>query len=513
MRPIITLASLMVVACSSGNNNNQSNTNGDSNVATANDPTLPNDSGLIVEQPDGSAIVAAPQSHSDRIKNLDETDIDCGGLTAPKCNTNQSCLTHTDCVTGACRYNKTCADSPSCVNHFGGDTCGSGENEEANAAHESCCKSLKVSGFSDASQPGKTVYLDKYEITAGRVRAFIDSVTAEMGGKPDVKGWVALHRPAVWDTSWDVYLPSDYEGGNITINRLLLGDPRHDGETNPGPGVIVPPPTDQTVSLGLNQQFNGQIFADVHGNNCGTYAGSFGFPTYYYPSDVLIKYGEVPRGDALGYNGQTIPAKEFLDTKSMNCITNAMLAAFCAWDGAQLATADVMDYVADNVKRDDAISGCGVQYDNHGDLLGNYFGRTVQSGGRCANVIDINATFDAGDVLPVGSKTLNIHNYHYPDLNNSASDKSWQIAAPGRVTKDAVRINPGDEPWMDIAGNLSESVLNRQNGLFGLRFRGIGYGSSRSDLNVTLMPGETILRVQRPEVKSALWGGRCMRFK
>ena len=48
--------------------------------------------------------------------------------------------------------------------------------------------------------------------------------------------------------------------------------------------------------------------------------------------------------------------------------------------------------------------------------------------------------------------------------------------------------------------------------LFG-GYRGIGYGSSRSDLNVTLMRGETVLRIQRPEAKAAYTGGRCMRFK
>lgn len=515
MRSLITLASLLIVGCSMGHNN-QSSTNNDGNVGT-NDPTLPdNDSGVSTIDPvqdAGKDSNVANPTHNDGIKNLDETDVDCGGSSAPKCKLSEDCNNNSDCLSGVCRYNKTCGDFPSCSGHFGGDTCGAGENEDINALHESCCKSLPVPGFNDSNHPGKTVYLDKYEVTAGRIRSFIDSVTTEMGGKPDVKGWIAKHRPAVWNSAWEAFLPSDYEGGTITINRLLLGDPRHDGETNPGPGVIVPPPTDQTVSLGLNQQFNGQVFADVHGNNCGTYAGSFGFPTYYYPANVLVKHGEVPRGDALGYKNQTIPAQEFLDTKSMNCITNVMLAVFCAWDGGELATTEVVDFVTASANASDPVSGCGTQYDNHGDLLGNYFGRTVQTGGRCPDVININATFDAGDVLPVGSATLNIHNYHYPDLGNSTSDKSWQIAAPGRVVKDAVRINPNDEPWMDLAGNLSESVYNPQTGLFGLRFRGIGYGSSRSDLNVTLMPGETILRVQRPEVKSALWGGRCMRFK
>jgi hypothetical protein len=225
-------------------------------------------------------------------------------------------------------------------------------------------------------------------------------------------------------------------------------------------------------------------------------------------------------------NGQPIPAKELLDVKSMNCISNAMLAAFCAWDGGQLATDEVLDYVTATPATLGNTSGCGTQYDNHGDLLGNNFSRTVQEGGRCAKVLLINATFDGGDNLPVPGSPLNIHNYHYPDLGNVTHDKVWEIGAPGRASLaveangeavDTVRINPGDEPWMDLNGNLSEAALDVTSGTFtgyfSLKYRGIAYGSSRSALNMTLMRGETILRVQRPEAKGAYTGGRCMRFR
>ena len=426
-----------------------------------------------------------------------ETDNGCGGPNAPKCGEGKNCLLDRDCAV-ACSHDHVCVSAPSCKVHFGGDTCGKGEVDSVGAIHESCCKALEVKGFADSSQAGKKVYLDKYEITAGRVRAFIADVTQRQGGKPDVKAWVASNKPTTWNDAWSVYLPTTLEGDSITIGRLLLGDPRHDGETNPGPGVIVPPATDQVVQLGLNYQFSGTVYADVHGNNCGTYPGSYGFPTYWYPDAVAISNGEVPR---------TL-SQEVLDTKSMNCITNAMLAAFCAWDGGQLATNEVINFVTGSpVDRHDSVSGCGTQYDNHGDLLGNYFGRTVQTGGKCPNVDVINATFDAGDNLPFPypASILNKHNYSFPYMNVN-SDKVWQIAAPGRMEVDNV------DGWMDLAGNLSEAVLNVQTGRFSLKGRGIGYGSARSDLNVTLMPGETVLRVQRPEVKSALSGGRCMRF-
>lgn len=61
-------------------------------------------------------------------------------------------------------------DIPSCKPHLGGDTCGLGEVGQAGAQHESCCRTLAVADYLDPAHPGKTVYLDKYEITTGRVR-------------------------------------------------------------------------------------------------------------------------------------------------------------------------------------------------------------------------------------------------------------------------------------------------------------------------------------------------------
>jgi hypothetical protein len=388
---------------------------------------------------------------------------------------------------------------------------------------------LSVTGYSDPTHPGKQVFLDKYEITAGRMRAFVQAMADSNNGSPDVKGWIAAHRPDLWDSAWETFLPSDFEGPSVTINRRLLGDPRPEdsGQTgNPGPGVILPPPTDQPRNMGINYQFGATVYVDLHGNDCGTFDGAYGFPTYYYPSDILARDGELPRADGKGFNGETIVAKDLLDVKSMNCATNAMLAAFCAWDGGQLATNDVLDYVTATPATLGNISGCGTQYDDHGGLLNNDFSHTVQTGGRCADVILVNATFDAGDNLPSPTSPLNQHNYHYPDLGDVTHDNAWVVAAPGRgslaqsangAPTDMVRMNPNDEPWMDLNGNLNEAALDVTDGaftgFFALKFRGVGYGSSRSDLNMTLMKGETVLRIQRPEAKAAYAGGRCMRFR
>jgi len=473
----------------------------------------------------GQTTTAGPDDH---VKNGTETDVDCGGPGAPKCAEGKSCASDSDCTVG-CSYAKKCVNAPSCKSHLGGDTCGTGEVGEPGAKHESCCRSLKVPGFADGAHSGKTVYVDKYEITAGRVRAWIEQLASENSGSADVKGWIAKHRPQIWDAAWDAFLPTGVEGGTMTINRRLLGDPRPEdsGSTDPpGPGVILPPATDQVRRMGTNYQFGSELYVDLHGNNCGTYPGSFGFPTYYYPADLLKKDGQLPRAAGLTSTAQPIAPKDLLDVKSMNCITNAMAAAFCAWDGGQLVTDEVLDYITASPASLGNVSGCGVQYDNHGELLGNDFTNTVQTGGRCAPVALVNATFDAGDNLPVAGSPLNVHNYHYPDIGNVSHDKSWQVSAPGRASSapganflavDAVRINPADEPWMDLEGNLSEAALDTSGGTFtgkfALKYRGIGYGSARSDLNVSSIQGENIKRIQRPEAKAAYTGSRCMRFK
>jgi hypothetical protein len=433
------------------------------------------------------------------------------------------CVVDSDCEV-ACDYAGRCIAAPSCKPHLGGDTCGAGEVGEAGTSHESCCRSLPVTGYADPSHPGRTVYLDKYEITAGRIRAFVEQIAKQSGGQPDVRGWIAKNRPQIWDTTWDSFLPTDDEGGMATINRRLLGDPRvEDGTGSPGPGVTLPPDTDQVRHMGVNYQFNSEIYVDLHGNNCGSFPGSYGFSTYYYPPQILARDGQSPRADSVSPGGATLSAKDLLDVKSMNCITSAMLAAFCAWDGGQLATDEVLDFVTDSPPQLGNASGCGVQHDSHDELLKNVFTNTVQTGGRCADVVLVNATFDAGDSLPKAGSPLNMHNYDYPDTGKPSHDKAWEVAAPGRASlangsvTDAVRIKPTDEPWMDLHGNLNEAALDMTGatftGLYAVKYRGIGYGSARSDLNVKPVKGESVLRVQRPEAKAAYTGGRCMRFK
>jgi len=460
-----------------------------------------------------------PPRSDDRIKNGTETDIDCGGTNAPKCADGKGCAADSDCRV-ACSYAGKCIPIPSCKPHLGGDTCGKGEVGQAGAEHEDCCRTLPVAGYSDPRYPGKQVYLDKYEITAGRVRAFVNDITAKSGGKADIRGWVVTNTPPIWNAEWNKFLPSAIDGETVRVSRLLLGDRRGFADEPPIPE------SDQDIKVSIDFQFNAQLFLYMHGNNCSTHAeNAFGFPTWFYPPDIQAKQGVdifPPRASGTTPWGTIVPANEGLEVKSMNCITNALLTAFCHWDGGQLATNLVLDFVTDSPDwlRDDA--GCGSQNAENPPASDS-----ATKGGRCADLAKINAAFDAGGTLPIVGSPLNFSNYVFPDFPvGTVHDKAWEISAPGRGSLaaggdqvDTVRINPGDEPWMDLAGNLSEAVLTMDgakfSGKFGLKYRGIGYQSARSELNMNAAwEGEGGLRrIERPEARAGFAGGRCMRFK
>ena len=191
--------------------------------------------------PPGTLVCTAP-SYVDGVQNGNETDLDCGGTGAgvKKCAETKKCLVDADCF-GACNYKKLCVDQPSCkgvagsvTSASGADTCGYGEagidapthlgpGGVVQPGHESCCRSLKVTGYTDPVMPaGKTeVFVDKYEITAGRMRAFMEAIGGGVDAlgnakSPDVKGYMATHRPNRWNTGWENVLPANNVGSQAT---------------------------------------------------------------------------------------------------------------------------------------------------------------------------------------------------------------------------------------------------------------------------------------------------------
>jgi hypothetical protein len=159
---------------------------------------------------------AAP-TDSDGVQNDSETDVDCGGGLlasgakntasdgASACADDKKCLLDTDCVSTYCsQVSHTCVDGQSCkglvapaqimdvttpasttlggpdaigtpdpngVGQSAGlDTCGTGEATDpiGQQTHESCCKSLPV------TINGTSLRYDKYEVTSGRIRQFLE---------------------------------------------------------------------------------------------------------------------------------------------------------------------------------------------------------------------------------------------------------------------------------------------------------------------------------------------------
>ncbi len=52
-------------------------------------------------------LISAHETCNDKIKNQDETDVDCGGIICLKCNNTMVCKNATDCLSNTCK-NKTC---------------------------------------------------------------------------------------------------------------------------------------------------------------------------------------------------------------------------------------------------------------------------------------------------------------------------------------------------------------------------------------------------------------------
>ena len=213
---------------------------------------------------------AAP-SPNDGIQNGDETDVDCGGTNAPGCELGGACLVHDDCKSDACDYQHKCVEYKGCTAHEGGDTCGAGEVDDPARQHENCCVELPLPSGAQ---------LDKYLVTAGRMRAFIERT----GG--DVAGWIAQHKPAWWDAEYgSVSLPTDVASANYELS--------------------------------------------AEGASAGCFVGGGGGGRTYWLSEA--------DNDLSGSGRQAYP-REVLDTKALNCVRRPMLAALCAWDGKRVPT-------------------------------------------------------------------------------------------------------------------------------------------------------------------------------
>jgi formylglycine-generating enzyme required for sulfatase activity len=160
------------------------------------------------------------------------------------------------------------AVAPSCARVHGGQTCGADGKED-------CCTTAKQKGGGGGGGGGASFEIDKYLVTAGRMRTFLDHF------KGNIRGFVDALPKEKWKAEWSndaEALPTDVESANVAL----------------GP----------SKKKACNQ---------------GSHTGH----TYWTP-----KTDE----DFSDFD------QKALDEKALNCVPWAMLQALCTWDGGHLAT-------------------------------------------------------------------------------------------------------------------------------------------------------------------------------
>lgn len=365
--------------------------------------------------------VCAVPTHDDgkRSASLGETDVDCGGPTAPKCDEARGCAIDDDCTTSVCGAGGTCVSAPSCRGALGAAgvaTCGAGEVGQAGAAHESCCRSLPLPNRTDR-------LLDRYEITAGRLRAFVEAVTAANGGVPNIRAF-AKQYAAAHPGSQLADVVSGYPG-------LLDVLPDRAGSAGPFP---LP------VHLGA-------FPLDPINVRDGCYVGDgqYGHNAYWQEPADLKPYG-IGIVDAGGPTGRRVYPREVLDEKAVACVMPLMLASFCAWDGGELAR--TADYHAVWGDRAVSVGAASVKIPWKALLpIGQFNWRNGHA-----------TSCGALGAWP-GCQNPQTPFYAFPSGGNPANDDTPAMGAPGRFVADVTETtSAGGSGWFDIGGNLMEAA-------------------------------------------------------
>lgn len=236
--------------------------------------------------------------------------------------TGGKCKDQIDCTVGGCDYTGHCIKEISCVLHHGGDTCGAGEdtdfglNPKPASGEESCCTSVPIAGTNYT--------LDKYLITAGRMRAFVNKFSGNL--RSFTNSIPASNTN--WNTSWNAYIPS-------TIDEV-------DAQLGPYPAPLTPDP--------YCPECPGRAATCACGG-LGTQDTTDGFPIGYIGQWRLgcdMGTPAKPNGARTWWTNKLMPGdqapisypQDYLDDKMLNCVDAYMLSAFCIWDGGHLATID-----------------------------------------------------------------------------------------------------------------------------------------------------------------------------
>lgn len=280
---------------------------------------------------------------------------------------------------------------PSCKGTLGTagvTTCGS------EAKPETCCRALPLPKTQKRS-------LDRYEITSGRVRAFVTAV-------PDIRAFAKAQAAA----------NPQSQLGTVAAKFAGLLD-------------VLPAAGDPALPVHL-----GAFTLDPINALDGCFVGpnAFGHATYWQEEAALSKFG-VP---ARKYS------REVLDAKPMNCVMPLMLATFCAWDGGELARTS--DYREVWGTKTETIGTAKVEIPWAALLNVGEFNWRNGKGGACP-------------IAWPGCKNPPEYFFRSPAANhNPSADDSPAIAEPGRFAKDVTAAMSANDGWFDVAGNLMEAA-------------------------------------------------------
>ncbi len=412
-------------------------------------------------QSDVCNVTCQAASYADGIKNGAETDIDCGGSGSSSthaCAAAATCVTDTDCASDGCDYTKHCAIRRSCVGtspsggHYGADTCGSGgAGSTGTQAWESCCTTVPVTVTEGSPSKTQTIAFDKYRVTAGRFRAFLEAVNY------DVRDFVQSARTAgqvptvpnpsssnvagqtLLDPAWDTYLPTSLEGDADETPDCDNGGWSTTGYSCTAGSTYSP------VYTSVQKQLGDTIFK---ANSQPVVQGcSYSSPgTHMYYLGIPDDDGTTAQYDQSDY-----------DERPLQCVDYLMAQAFCVWDGGgRLETVDewaaawgpgTMPWSSDTADKD----GRGTAFSKLIPAAGTsstYYGcrwpyandSTIQGSG-CPVIPDSTHTIELADYQ---------YNYQYPSPVSDSVDFMTFIAAPGRT------LGRSSTGAADIIGGLLE---------------------------------------------------------
>jgi hypothetical protein len=490
---------------------------------------------------------------ADGLQNGTETDVDCGGgapTNAPRCAVAKKCLAPGDCASDGCDYLNKCALAPSCSQHWGGDTCGAGETGSGAAggeSHESCCASLPLLG--------SATRIDKYEITAGRMREFLRRTGNDVNTW--YQAWKAANPAKVAGVGIaagsEQYLPTGLATPDVPAfkwNYATFNPVTH--------GITITQTTDHSFGV-YDHLGNTVFFADSPSDFQGCYVGpnetQDGHPTYWW--DDVTQAG-------LWGAGPRAFTQQQLDEKSLNCVTQLLLAAFCAWDGGRLPTFTELASASAN-----SAWGAGTypwgnspsytdtwttvvpgRVNPYADTALN--GMPTVQGGVWDVLMPLNDGTGHANLLAPTYNTTNWNpfypvipsglRYYWPEISTGncgandgtysatcpgkagqtcptncgwgQTDEAYEVAAPGRFTNDK-RPNPNvvnpaaQDGWFDLTANIMEATSN-QSGTDSANHDSLptvpwvggsfeGHGVSRSNFSFNIL------------TKYGKMGGRCAR--